>query len=411
MLPLLGWGTNLAVVSVLTAAHAGLATGSLGAPRRGTLLVAAGALVLEGIAHAAWAFADAYPDKARGASFATGSAVFAALLLPALLVSAVLRPRLVARPAAPAEPAPTTSVSRRAFALGVTAAAPAAAAAVGVTGFGAANTAPAVPRIPFTWTDLPPTLDGMSILHLSDLHLGVERRAADVEALVGRLVDTRARVDLVAITGDVAEHVGEIAPAMRALHALRPSFGVVASLGNHEYLNGASAARDALERAGVPVLVSAGTTLRGTGRALWVAGLDDPRVMHGDIDPFLTASLDRALDQAPAGAFRLVLSHRPEGLVPATRHGAELVLSGHTHGGQIGFAGKSAFERVWPERYLWGPYARGRTRLYTTSGFGHWFPFRVLCPTEAPLVTLSRGPRPERVSCSGYRTRATSRSS
>lgn len=68
----------------------------------------------------------------------------------------------------------------------------------------------------------------------------------------------------------------------------------------------------------------------------------------------------------------------------------DLTLAGHAHGGQIGFNGHSAFERIWPDQYLWGPYSVGRSRLYTTSGFGHWFPFRVNCPTEAPLIELAR---------------------
>jgi hypothetical protein len=67
------------------------------------------------------------------------------------------------------------------------------------------------------------------------------------------------------------------------------------------------------------------------------------------------------------------------------------VLSGHTHGGQIGFHERSVGERLWPERYLWGPYSRGDSRLYTTAGFGDWYPWRPGCPSEAALVELSSG--------------------
>lgn len=55
-----------------------------------------------------------------------------------------------------------------------------------------------------------------------------------------------------------------------------------------------------------------------------------------------------------------------------------------------GLNGKSAFEPMFPSGYLWGAYRRGRSALYTTSGYGHWYPFRLGCPTEAPLLELAR---------------------
>jgi uncharacterized protein len=79
---------------------------------------------------------------------------------------------------------------------------------------------------------------------------------------------------------------------------------------------------------------------------------------------------------------------------------------GHTHGGQIGLFGRSAFEALAPELHLWGTYARGESRLYTTSGFGHWFPFRLGCPTEAPILELVREPDAALDPSSGVRTEA-----
>jgi predicted MPP superfamily phosphohydrolase len=90
---------------------------------------------------------------------------------------------------------------------------------------------------------------------------------------------------------------------------------------------------------------------------------------------------------APRNAFRVLLCHQPRGFVAAAAHDFHLTLSGHTHGGQVGLLGASALEGT----FLWGSYARGQSRLYTTSGFGHGFPFRLGCPTEAPLIVLARG--------------------
>lgn len=394
MLPLLPCGDDLPVASALVLAYGGLAAVAL--PRapgrlRAVALATATALALEGAAHAAWALGATYPQRALGATVATASVVFGAVLLPAIALGLALfsaSTRLVPRRP---ETTGAPSLSRRAFVAGAATASatlPAAVLATTANAFARANDPPLVPRLPLAWPDLPPALHGLRILHLSDLHLGLERHARDVEALVEGLLARRERIDLVALTGDVAEHPEELAPAVRALEAL--GVPLVASLGNHEYLMDITRSRRAIDRARLPLLVDAGTTLRLRGHPVHVTGLDDPVLMHGDVEGFAARALDRALDGAPREAFHLVLSHRPEALVPAAERGMDLVLSGHTHGGQIGFSGRSAFERIWPERYLWGPYARGATRLYTTSGFGHWFPLRARCPTEAPILELVR---------------------
>jgi predicted MPP superfamily phosphohydrolase len=126
--------------------------------------------------------------------------------------------------------------------------------------------------------------------------------------------------------------------------------------------------------------------------------------MHGDLARMLRPSIASAASHAPRGAdFRLLLSHRPEGFAPAAEHGFDLTLSGHTHGGQLGLLGRSVFDLLRPGTGWWGTYERQRpltsgarrsvlaaspSRLYTTSGFGHWFPFRVGCPTELPIIVL-----------------------
>lgn len=105
-------------------------------------------------------------------------------------------------------------------------------------------------------------------------------------------------------------------------------------------------------------------------------------------------SIQSSIEDAPPDAdFRLLLCHRPEGHGPAADAGYDLTLSGHTHGGQVGLLGRSIFETLRPGIGWWGSYVKkkkdGRpSRLYTTSGFGHWFPFRFGCPTEMPIVVL-----------------------
>jgi hypothetical protein len=306
------------------------------------------------------------------------------------------------RRGAPApEPEPKAGVSRRAVIRFGTSSLPTMAAFTGASGFVTAKLAPQLPIVRMRFPDLHPDLDGFRILQLSDLHLGVEMRLDDLEAHLRRAIAER-KPDLVVLTGDLAD-VNELVPeALRIVHSMRPRHGVLASLGNHEYLHGIEVTRPMYESSPVPLLVSGGRTLR-VGRArLWVGGADDPVHMGGDIAWMLRPSIEAAAAKAPRDAdFKLLLCHRPEGFGPASELGFDLTLSGHTHGGQVGFMGKSLLEKLRPNVPWWGAYARrreasngrpaGQSRLYTTSGMGHWFPFRLGCPTEMPLVVLERG--------------------
>ena len=87
----------------------------------------------------------------------------------------------------------------------------------------------------------------------------------------------------------------------------------------------------------------------------------------------------------------MLLSHRPEAFDAAADAGVALTLAGHTHGGQVAVGGRALVERAGVSRYPYGRYARGASQLYTSAGFGHWFPWRAGCPAEAPLVVLARG--------------------
>ncbi|MEZ4222647.1 MAG: metallophosphoesterase [Polyangiaceae bacterium] len=334
--------------------------------------IALGATILA--AHAVWHFAP-LRFAHHGVTVASILLCLMPLVVLSIPIAAMLRRTLRGS-------ATGNKISRRAF----VAAAPGAAMSTGLSGFIAAERPPDVPLISFRWADLAPSLHGLQILQLSDLHLGVERRVEDLEALLDSLP---APPDLVVFTGDIADDPRLVEPALTAAVRFGPQLGVYACLGNHEYFYDVRRAYSAFARVrDARLLVSEGELVHAGGAKLWIAGANDPVDNRHDPTPFLTRSIDRALRGAPPDAFKLLLCHRPEGFVPAHERGVELTLAGHTHGGQIGFNGRSAFERIWPERYLWGRYSRGRSQLYTTSGFGHWFPFRILCPTEAPLVRL-----------------------
>ncbi len=307
------------------------------------------------------------------------------------LLSRVLSPSLV--PSLVPEPdSPSPALSRRAFITAGTATLPAMAAITGARGLLDASDTPRIAVIPLRFTDLHPDLEGLRILQLSDLHLGACAGLSDLSRALD-VVMAAQKPDLIVLTGDVADDPELIPGALDLVARAGARYGVLASLGNHEYLHDIAITRPKFEASVVPLLVSSGQTLT-IGRArLFVGGSDDPVHMHGDIAEMVRPSIEAAALHAKAGAdFRLLLCHRPEGFGPAAKAGFDLTLSGHTHGGQIGVFGRSLLEKLRPGTGWWGTYARGRSRLYTTSGFGHWFPFRVGCPTEMPVIVLEGAP-------------------
>jgi len=319
-----------------------------------------------------------------------------------------LRPRGLLAPGGDfdASAASKRRISRRGMMRAGAASIPAIAAATGASGFASADAKPRMPVVTMIYEGLHPDLEGFRILHLSDLHLGACRQLADLERGLEAVLAVQ-RPDLIVLTGDVADDPTQIAGAMELVARAAARHGALASLGNHEYLHGIQHTRPHFEASRVPLLVSSGRTL-DVGRArLFVGGADDPVQIGGDIAKLLAPSIEHAAAHAPEHAdFRLLLCHRPEGLAPAAACGFDLTLAGHTHGGQVGLFGRSLLAWIRPETSWWGTYERVRpssrsarrsslfgspSRLYTTSGFGHWFPFRLGCPTEMPVIVLAAG--------------------
>ena len=332
-------------------------------------------------------FAGAFLAFARRSARAIGP-VEPALEPAVLTVDASLVAPIAAKPAEPAPLGPTRHLTRRGLLTAAAAVAPALAMGAGVQGFRRGFSPVAIRKRSLVLPLLPESLEGLRILQLSDVHLGVYRQLGDLEAALE--LASRESPDLVVITGDFVEHGDLLPDALDLVQAVRPKLGIVACLGNHEYFQSISHIRKTYERKGIPLLVDEALSLpTDTSTKLSVLGIDDPRTMGGDLRPALQYSLERTLAKS-SGDFQLLLSHRPEAILPASELDLGLVLSGHTHGGQIGFNGKSAFEALSRDGYLWGPYTRARTGLYTTSGFGHWYPFRLGCESELPLLELSR---------------------
>jgi predicted MPP superfamily phosphohydrolase len=180
---------------------------------------------------------------------------------------------------------------------------------------------------------------------------------------------------------------------LRLIAALKPRYGTFASLGNHEYFRGIDTVLRVLDAGPIPLLRDSGAGVKIGAAELYIGGADDPvRMTQREQNyRFLQQTVDASFDGAPSDAFHLLMSHRPQGFDIAADQGIRLTVSGHTHGAQVGINGRSILEPWMREHYLWGHYQRNGSHLYTSAGVGHWFPFRLGCPPEAPIYTLRRG--------------------
>jgi hypothetical protein len=232
---------------------------------------------------------------------------------------------------------------------------------------------------------LPREFDGARVLLVTDIHVGPFVRPEAVRRVLARLQSVAP--DLVLLGGDLATaRVDEFPPCAAAFRALRAPLGVFAVLGNHDHYTGDPAAlRAMVEGCGIPVLHNRSVVLeRGAGRVV-LAGVDD---MHAGFP-----DLGAALAGAPAGLPVILLSHNPDIFFEAIERGVALVLSGHTHGGQIRVPGLPVLVRMSRYRLDEGPYEADGARLVVSRGLGvTGVPLRLACPPEAVLVRLRRAP-------------------
>ena len=239
---------------------------------------------------------------------------------------------------------------------------------------------------------LAPSFDGLRIAQLSDVHLGAHMSADAVAAHVERVNELAP--DLVVITGDITDGLDHADETFPALGGLRAPLGVVAIFGNHDVATGTNAVKDALKRHTRFKVLDDETleVVRGTAR-LWIVGLMD-RGLDWARGLRRCSELARLVGDIPGAEPRIVLSHRPDLFPHAAELGCGLVLSGHTHGGQVGIpwgrdraATLARFMTPFPR----GTYRRGDALLHVNLGLGMTGQaVRVGTPREITLITLSR---------------------
>ncbi|MGE5602723.1 MAG: metallophosphoesterase [Nitrososphaerales archaeon] len=278
---------------------------------------------------------------------------------------------------------------------------------------------------------------GLTILHLTDFHFRAGGRVqARKLALLQKLLRGES-YDIVALTGDLIHDMAGLHPALKLIRTLSPRYGIYFVPGNHDYaeytpwgvfdrtwrestqgglslhdvkhvlrsltefvrkvvrnelvrmpvcFNDVSEMIVELERAGVRSLVNTSTRLSMEGGELWLAGIDDEMESHPD--------LAQAFDGIPAGVPLILLAHNPDIWLQCGVDRADLVLSGHTHGGQIQLPVMGAVHTQGTHLRRKAPagwFERGHSKMFVSRGLGESIPLRFGARPQVALITLLPG--------------------
>jgi uncharacterized protein len=249
-----------------------------------------------------------------------------------------------------------------------------------------------VRRVPLRLPRLPDRLKGLTITHLSDVHVGRLFRPEHLPRLVDAV--NQLKSDIVAITGDIVDHSIDYLPAAcDAFGQMESRYGRFVIIGNHDLMDSPDEAISYLHDREPLLLMDGMRSLLIGGETVQVAGLfwsryDEPR----GSDPGLVGRAATALAGADRRQFTIALAHHPHAFDPLADRGADLTLAGHTHGGQLMLTPPGSRVAIGGGsllfRYIWGEYRRRDSVLLVTSGVGNWFPVRINAPAEIVQIQL-----------------------
>jgi uncharacterized protein len=234
---------------------------------------------------------------------------------------------------------------------------------------------------------LPPQFSGFTIGLVTDVHSSLYMQKRDMDEYVLRMNDLGA--DIVVVAGDLVNgNVDEVHPFAEAFSRLKAPMGVFGVLGNHDYYTRQpdKIARVATD-AGVKMLRNQSLVLKKDGSGIIIAGMDD-----AGSSQVAAQKMDAALKNDSGPLPTILVSHRPYFLEEAAERNVGLVLSGHTHGGQVVFGrlgGTTMTPAALYSPYVWGLYRKKQTQMYVSRGIGTvGVPIRINCPPELTRIVL-----------------------
>ncbi len=230
---------------------------------------------------------------------------------------------------------------------------------------------------------LPGALDGVTITHVSDTHVGKFTQGRVLKDLAEAVNGLKS--DLVLLTGDLIDHsIDDLPEALDMVESFNPGRGLFNVEGNHDLFDGAEAFSKGHVERGVPLLRAASARMRLNGHPIEILGAAWTRRDADTRDQVAALAAN-----ADPDAFPILLAHHPHAFDAAAERGIPLTLAGHTHGGQL---------MVTPEigpgpmmfRYWSGLYQKQSSSLVVSNGAGNWFPLRTAAPAEVLQLTLRR---------------------
>jgi predicted MPP superfamily phosphohydrolase len=250
---------------------------------------------------------------------------------------------------------------------------------------------PDVHHVSIRLSNLPEDFRGFRIVQLADFHYGEYSEPSYLRAVVA--TTNLLKPDLITLTGDFIS----AGPLVRRIsqqyaHHCAALLGHLecplryAVMGNHDAIVGRHAVTEALASHGIPVLHNQAVPIERDGRRLWLAGLADALIGNeADLDAVLPKGRD------PRTEPLILMGHEPDYADTVTGSGVDLMLSGHTHGGQVRIPFMAPFDLPpLGKKYVSGLFGVGDLQLYVTRGLGTvGVPFRFRCRPEITVITLA----------------------
>lgn len=229
---------------------------------------------------------------------------------------------------------------------------------------------------------LPRSLDGMTIAHVTDPHIGSFMSDAKFRRIIEMTNGIDA--DLILQTGDLINRsLNDLPDGIAMLRQFRARYGVYSCQGNHDCIDDRKVFERDVPRAGLNLLLdeARAVDVRGTKVRLLA-----PR-WWGYHDDVIAWSVNQLAPAATNDAFNILLAHHPHTFDAAAAAGIPLTLAGHSHGGQVGLTQNLGIGRLM-YRYWSGPYVKGDSTAVVSNGTGNWFPLRINVPCEIVKITL-----------------------
>lgn len=227
---------------------------------------------------------------------------------------------------------------------------------------------------------LPKKLDGLKLVHLSDIHHSPFTGLEHIERAIKIANDLKP--DMFVLTGDYVSHETEyVEPVGEVLGKLESEYGTFACLGNHDHWTDAEAVTKSLRNNNIKVLINEGFRFTAQDVSFWLCGVDDYMVKQTDLNAALHGSFPDEM--------KMLLAHNPVIIRQAMKLDVDVMFSGHTHGGQIKIREKEKKILAHRRKLTSGLHERKGTQIYITRGIGTVvLPVRYQCPPEISLITL-----------------------